>query len=65
MAIEALEENISKGIQDIESFKISYRAKLEPSKIYDSLTLKDDIPKITEFEIDLTQYDRLMGGIHG
>jgi len=51
VAIEALEENISKGIQDIESFKISYKAKLEPSKI-------------TEFEIDLTQYDRLMGGAY-
>ena len=64
VAIEALEENISKGIQDIESFKTSYRAKLEPSKIYDPLKLKDDIPKITEFEIDLTQYDRLMGGAY-
>jgi transposase len=64
VAIEALEENISKGIQDIESFKTSYRAKLEPSKIYDPLKLKDDIPKITEFEIDLAQYDRLMGGAY-
>lgn len=61
-AMQVLEKNLNQGIKDIDSFKAAYLAKLEPLKVYEPLELKENIPKVFEFEDDLTEYDKVLGG---
>ena len=63
LAMEVLKSNIEQGILDIDSFKAAYLAKLEPLKIYEPLELTENIPKILELDDDLSEYDKILGGM--
>ncbi|MBI9032710.1 IS21 family transposase [bacterium] len=62
MAAKVLEGNLASGITDLDSFKAAYLAKLEPNKHFLPLDLKENIPLIQEYEVDLIGYDKFLGG---
>ncbi len=62
MAAKVLEGNLASGFTDLDSFKAAYLAKLEPNKQFLPLDLKENIPLIQEYEVDLVGYDKFLGG---
>lgn len=62
VAAKVLEGNLASDITDLDSFKAAYLAKLEPNKQFLPLDLKENIPLIQEYEVDLVGYDKFLGG---
>lgn len=67
LATKALEYNLARDITDISSLLTTFRAFKEPNKIYAELTTEElpMVPCQEAIDIELSIYDKLMGGIHG
>lgn len=66
LATKALEYNLARNITDVSSLLTTFRAFKEPNKIYAELTTEELImvPCQEAIDIELSIYDKLMGGIH-
>ena len=67
LATKALEYNLARDITDVSSLLITFRAFKELNKIYAELTTEElpMVPCQEAIDIELSIYDKLMGGIHG
>jgi len=62
-ATNVLEYNLKKGIKDVSSLLATFRATLEPKKIYSQLSEEElNTPIQNSYEPNIKKYDFLMGG---